>query len=132
MAETVSCNDIYRVALALLCEPDPATCTEYAAGAPYHLAAFCCECAAVDGLYRRQQGLDPAGKYSSVAIGLDEPFPLTERLVPAAAAYLAAMLVLDENEELSDKLYGRYCDMMATLCSSIPGASEAITDVYGF
>ncbi len=129
---TVSCNDVYLAALALLSEPDPEQCAAFEAQAPYLLAAFCSECAEVDALYRRQQGMDPAPVFSRVAIGLDESFPLTDRLVPAAAAYIAAMLILDENEPLYDRLYGRYCDMMATLCSSIPGASETIVDVYGF
>lgn len=95
-------------------------------GATYHLAAFCCECAVVDALYRRQHGMAPAGRYSSVALPMDAPFPLIPRLVPAAAAYLASMLVLDTDEELSERLYGRYCDLMATLCTSIPGAGEVI------
>lgn len=95
-------------------------------GATYHLAAFCCECAAIDALYRRQHGMAPAGRYSSVALPMDAPFPLIPRLVPAATAYLASMLVLDTDEELSERLYGRYCDLMATLCTSIPGAGEVI------
>ena len=131
-ASTVSCHDIYLSALALLAEPDAAACEDFASQATYHMAAFCCENAALDRLYRKHNGLAEAASFNSVSIALTEAFPLSERFVPAAAAYIAAMLVMDENEQLSDKLYGRYCDMMATLCTSIPGASEAITDVYGF
>lgn len=128
----LTCNKIFLAALAMLGEPSDGYPADLATQATYHLAAFCCENSGIDSLYRTHRGLAPAGEFDSVAIGLDETFPLCERFVPAAATYLSAMLVLDENEELSDKLYDRYCDMMATLCATIPGASEAITDIYGF
>ena len=131
-AGTVTCKKIFLAALALLGEPDGSCPDDLGEHATYHLAAFCTENAALDRLYREHRGLPEADGFDNVAIGLDEPFPLSERFVPAAATYLAAMLVLDENEELSDKLYGRYCDMMASLCTAIPGASQAITDIYGF
>lgn len=124
----VSCRDIYLAALELLGEAvsDTESDTDLALGATYHLASFCCECAPLDALYRRQHGMAPADDYSSIALPPDAPFPLIPRLVPAATAYLASMLVLDADEELSERLYGRYCDLMATLCTSIPGAGEVI------
>ena len=50
----------------------------------------------------------------------------------STATYVAAMLVLDENEELSDKLYSRYCDLMSDLCATCPASAQPIVDVYGF
>ena len=40
------------------------------------------------------------------------------------------MLVLDENEHLSDRLYHRYSDIMATICSELPAPIERIVERY--
>lgn len=130
MPEKITCQSVYDAALALLGEPDAARCTDYAGRAPYIIAAFCAEAEPVDAALRDADS--PTPQFSSVAIELTVDFPLSDRLVPLAAAYLAAMLVLDENEELSDKLFERYCDGMSTLCAGIPAVSEKITDIYGY
>jgi len=65
-----------------------------------------------------------------VWLALDELFPLSEQLAPIACLYVAAMLVLDEDSELSDTLYDRFCDAMLTLRGSIAASVEAIRDIY--
>jgi hypothetical protein len=45
--------------------------------------------------------------------------------------YLAAMLVLSEDAELSDKLFSRYCDAMSRAVSEIPMVSGKTVDRYG-
>ncbi|MBQ9080178.1 MAG: hypothetical protein IJY27_03815 [Clostridia bacterium] len=132
MATSVLCRDVYLAALALLAQSEADHESDYAERAPYLLAAVCCEAGDIDAVWREREGLDVQPSFSSVCIELDTEFPLSERFVPLAAAYVAAMLVLYENETLSDTLYERYCDMMSELCSSIPGVSETITDIYGF
>lgn len=132
MEQNIVCERIYKAALALINEPDNGNADDYAERAPYLLAAFCGEAGGIDAAYRKSKGLPSQPSYGSVMIGLEESFPLSNRFAGAAALYLAAMLVIDENEELSDRLYGRYCDRMSKICSEIPGVLEKITDIYGY
>lgn len=132
MAAPVTCYDIYTAALALLAEPAADRARDFEERAPYLMAAFCCEAGGIDAVLREKEGSETQPTFSAVCIELDEVFPLSPRFAPIAAAYVAAMLVLDENEQLSDKLYERYCDAMSELCTSIPADCHTITDVYGF
>lgn len=131
MEREIRCTDIYDSALALIGESDAGGSVDYAERAPYLLAAFCGEAGGFDTAYRRSRGLAAQPAYGAVVIDLGEVFPLANRFAGPASLYLGAMLIIDENEELSDKLYGRYCDMMSTICSAIPGVLEKITDIYG-
>ena len=132
MAAPVTCHDIYTAALALLTKSAADRTCDFDDRAPYLMAAFCCEVGDIDAVLRETEGAEPQPTFSAVCIELDENFPLLPRFAPIAAAYIAAMLVLDENEQLSDKLYERYCDAMSELCTSLPATCHTITDVYGF
>lgn len=102
--------------------------------ASYLLASFCVEmtelnkallpCAEADD----EERMDFDGTWLS----LEAEFPLVSRLTAPACLYLASMLVIDENSALSDRLYDRYCDSIATICSSIPASIESIADRYGW
>lgn len=133
---TVLCRDVYSAALALLSEPQgddsAARRTDYDERAPYLLAAMCDEARAIDAAYRSASGEDAQPEFSPVCLEMYSSFPLTSRFAAPASAYLAAMLVLDENESLSDTLYSRYCDLMSELCAACPATSHPIVDVYGF
>ena len=50
----------------------------------------------------------------------------------AAALYLASMLVMEDFEDLSDRLYDRYCDLVSRFCEAVCVENSPITDVYGF
>lgn len=130
------CRDVYTSAKAMLAEPlgesDAARRADYDERAPYLIAAMCDEARAIDAAFRQATGEPAQTQFSPVCLELSAPFPLTERFAAPAAAYLAAMLVLDENEALSDTLYSRYCDLMSDLCAACPASSKAIIDVYGF
>lgn len=132
MEQNILCTRIYEAALAMINEPGAGGADDYAERAPYLLAAFCGEAGGIDAAYRRAKGLPAQSAFDAVVIDFDEEFPLANRFAGAAALYLAAMLVIDENEELSDKLYGRYCDRMSCICTEVPGALESITDIYGY
>ena len=123
-------RDIYISALRLIGEVAENN-DDYMERAPYLLAAFCTESAETDIAYRREHSLDPRPRVSSVCIPLDTDFPCADRFATAAASYIAAMLVIDENAELSDRLFDRYCDIMATIQSEIPSRIEKIVDRYG-
>ncbi len=131
MGNQIICTEIYEAALAMIGERCAANNADYAERAPYLLAAFCGEAGGLDRLYRRAKGCGEQPGFGAVMIELASPFPLSGRFMRPASLYLAAMLVLDEDEELSDRLYGKYCDAMSAICSEV-GATEKIIDVYQY
>ena len=124
-------RDIYISALKLIGEDvDAEVNSDYEERAPYLLAAFCSEAASTDAAYREMKKLEPSTSADNVCLPLECDFPYADRFVSAAVMYLAAMLVIDENLELSDKLFDRYCDAMATIQSEIPSKIEKIVQKY--
>jgi hypothetical protein len=126
-------RDIYSTALGLLAQNiDGEENGDLEDRAPYILASFCSEVFEIDRLARRLLDLSSgsATEFSRTFLPLDGEFPLLERFASAAAKYLAAMLIIDEDSELSDKLYDMYCDSMATLQSQLPSVIEKIVNKY--
>ena len=131
MRRNYSVSEVVDSALALIDEVNDGSVDDYIERCPYLIAAFCSEVGTLDLLWREKSGEVEQDSYSAVAIDMDEVFPLSERFIPAAASYVAAMLVLEENEELYERLYGRYSDLISGICAELPGAVEKITEVYG-
>ena len=124
-------QEIFNHALRVLAQSTVSGGNEdYEERAPYLIASFCNEALEIDRSLRKSIGESPAADFHKVWLALDENFPLLDRLVPAACLYLAAMLVLDEDSELSDKLYDRYCAGISAVWNEIPMALESITDKY--
>ena len=114
------CEQIYESALALLGESlNPGDNNDYEERAPYLIAAFCTEAQETDKAWRNSLNLGTQIIWDPIRIGLDDLFPLSDRFACAAAFYVAAMLVIDSDEDLSDKLYDRFCDAMSTIDSNI-------------
>ena len=134
----MTCQKIYKAALRLLNETAPesvcAGCSEeydeFAERAPYLLAAAVTEAGEVDDEYRRSHGLAARGETDTAELPLEADVPLSPRFAPAVAFYLASMLIADENPELSDTLFDRFCDAMSTIKASIPSVKSAIRNVY--
>lgn len=124
-------SEVFDAALALIDEVNDGSVDDYLERCPYLAAAFCSEVGAVDLLWRESVGGEAQPTFGAVSIAADENFPLSGRFVHAAASYIAAMLVLEENEELYEKLYSRYSDLISGICAEIPGAAEKIVEVYG-
>ena len=103
---------------------------DYTSRAPYLLATVCSEAKDLDKRYREAYGLGSAPEFNEVEIDPINEFPLCERFVGAASAYLAAMFIIDENMELSDKFFDVYCDNMARIGSEIPTNIEKIAQKY--
>lgn len=95
---------------------------------PYILASFCSLCKSLDKKLRQRDSLEAQGKFSAVKLKLSDTFPLCDTLISPAAAYLASMLIADENPSLSESLYDKYCDSIATLGAECN--CSAITNVY--
>lgn len=109
-------REIYAFALHALAQHQISEETaDFEERAPYLLAACCTEAQALDTAWRTSVGESSAPAISGVRLELDEPFPLSQPFVPITGFYLAAMLIIDENIELSDKFYERYCDGMASI-----------------
>jgi hypothetical protein len=128
----MTCRDIYLSALRLVGENGDLEGNEdYEERAPYLISAFCTEAKEADTALRESMKMSPSKEIDCVRIPLESEFPLAEKFVNAAVSYLAAMLIIDENTELSDKIYDRYCDIMATIQSQIPARIEKIVQKYG-
>ncbi|MBQ9783399.1 MAG: hypothetical protein IJW44_02655 [Clostridia bacterium] len=124
-------REIYENSLRLLAQGVVSGENEdYEERAPYLIASFCTEAEEIDSYLRKALGMAAAQSFGKVWLALEEEFPLLERLAPVACLYLAAMLILDEDSELSDKLYDRYCDAISSIRNGIPAALESIVDRY--
>ncbi len=122
-------NDIYLSALALIDESaSKGDTADLAERAPFILASFCSTCRSLDKKLRLRDSLEAQGKFNSVKLPLENEFPLCDALSAPAAAYLASMLVIDENPALSESLYDKYCDAIATIGAEC--SCSAISDVY--
>ena len=115
--------------MRLLNETDKNT-LDYEDRASYILATFCAESSMIDNRYRVENGAGPKAPFSKLYIDLDHTFPLSDVLLPAAQFYLAAMLVIDENEELSDRYFAKYTDVISSILHATSKASP-IKDRYG-
>ena len=126
----MTCNEIYTVALGMVCESSANNNSDYEERAPYLLAAFCSSCRALDARYRKANELDIAREFSDSYLALTEEFPLHRVFSSPAAAYLAAMLVVDENEEMSDRFCALYSDGLSKIQASLPCKVESIENHY--
>ena len=124
-------RDIYTNALSLLAQnTDGSETSDFEERAPYILANFCREAFGLDKHLRIASGLTAQKEFGKMILELDSEFPLLDRFVTVGATYLAAMLIIDEDRELSDRLYDMYCDAMATLQCQMPSIIEKITEKY--
>ena len=128
----MTARELLKAAISMVClSPSDSEGTEdYAERAPYLLASFLNRCAPLDRLYRRANALGTATAFDGVAFSLDDVFPLSAVFATAATYYLAAMLVLDENEEMSDRFFAMYADELTSIRTSLPAAVEPILNKH--
>lgn len=123
-------REIYLNALTLMGESaESEYVDDYEERAPYLIASFCAQAKSLDKNMRASEGLSAQTAFSPVYLSLDGEFPLCDSLAAPAAIYVASMTVIDEDPDLSDELYERYCDSMATL-STLCGVCEPIGERY--
>ena len=104
--------------------------SELAERAPYIGAALCTEAAVLDRAYRKAFGLADQNSFPTLFLTLESDFPLSDRFAPAAAYYMAAMLILDEDIDLYEKLFDRWCQDLAAISAEIPFVKGSTADVY--
>ena len=128
------CKSIYKKALRLIGEtqPDEARTEDYLERAPYILANAVSDLSRLDVFYREALSLEPQNlkEGTELCLPLSETFPLSKRFVSAASAYLASLLVIDENPTLSDKLYDKFCVGVTAITAEIPAERQKILDRY--
>ena len=124
-------RDVYGLALALLAEGgDRMENGDYEERAGYLLSAFCTEVQEVNRRFCAVRG-EEAPEEFPIYLSLDGEFPVKERFSGAAGAYLASMLVLEEDLELSDRLFARYCDLITQICTELPMRAGKTVNRYG-
>lgn len=122
---------LYQAALRMVCESELDRDTDdYEDRAGYLLATFCAEHTPTDNRYRREKGHSELPAFTKACVELDEKFPLSNVFAPIAQYYLAAMLVIDENEELSDRCFARYTETLAALQKEFASTAAPIRDHY--
>ena len=125
-------QEVLTAAIRLICEsPGAEESLDYTERAPYILAAFFSQAAGTDRRYRSAHGLEKAAPSPTAYANLEAEFSLSEVFFQPAVYYLAAMLVLEENEALSERLFDQYSDGMALICAELPARGESICDRYG-
>ncbi len=124
-------KEIYNSALRLLASGgEPQENADYEERAPYILASFCNEMLELDKAIRTFLELKPSSLTPTVWLDLEADFPLLDRFFSLAAKHLAAMLIIDEDGELSDKLYNMYCEGIALITKELPARLESIINKY--
>ncbi len=122
---------ILTSAAEMICEDAASpTCSDYTERARYLLPTVCSECLSLDRQYRKANGEEVTEIAIPCVIDLTSSFPLSDTFLPAVTYYLAAMLVLEENEDLSDKLFSLYTDAISSIQASLPAVSEKIRNRY--
>lgn len=124
-------KDIYDSALRILGEPvGDGSDGDYSERAPYIVAAFCCDAAQADRDYRETHGLGKQPSFGEVFLAMNTDFPLSSRFASAAAYYLAATLIFEEDEGRSDNLFAKYCDSLSSAVTETPSRSRRIKNMY--
>lgn len=121
--------DVYQKALGFIGElNDPMGNPDYESRAPYLLASFCSTAKSLDKRLRSINGLEAAPSFSPIYVSLMEYFPLCDELIHPAALYVASMLIVEDDSELSSTLYDQYCDSIATIAASIGSVSSPVAE----
>ena len=124
-------RSVYLTALKLIGEADCSLSeSELEERAPYIGAALCREAASLDRAYRKAFSIGEGEEFEGLYLDLNAEFPLADHFAPAAAYYMAAMLILDEDTELYEKLFERWCDALAAISAEIPFVKGSTADVY--
>lgn len=129
----MKCQDIYKSALRMIGENGREDRTaDYLERTPYILANAVSDLKVLDGYYRKAHSLpeQPEISGAEVCLPLSESFPLSDRFAGAVTAYLASILLIDENTILSDKFYDRFCMAVTAITGEIPAETEKILERY--
>ena len=126
--------DILDSAIAAVCEDvtNSRLTEDYVIRGQFLLANFITQYAKLDATFREANGMTPQEiKLNTVPVDPEEDFVMCDVFIPVAIHYVAAGLVIDENEEMSDKFFDRYVDGILQIRKELPAKQGAIVDKYG-
>lgn len=127
----MSYRELFEAAVRMVAEGGTVgDISDYEERASYLLATACHQCAPLDRAYRKATGAGEPSSRVGLCVELEDNFPLSEVFAPAVTYYLASMLVLDENAEMSDKLFDAFSDALASIRDGLPAATEKILNKY--
>lgn len=122
--------EIYEAAVRLVDEIEAGDSPDYESRAPYLLGSFYTEQIPLQKKLDAANRAEPIEYEPCLYVDLESHFPLSDELIAPAVNYLAAMLVIDENEEMSDQFFDRYIDGVASIAASLPASLHPIKDCY--
>ena len=105
---------------------------DYSIRGQFLLANFVTQYAKLDSIFREANGLEPQEiQTEMISVDPEDEFPLCDVFIPVAVHYIAAGLVIEENEEMSDKFFDRYVNGILEIRKGLPATQGAIVDKYG-
>ena len=124
-------QEIYDGALRLAGEISLSGANEdYEERAPYLTAIICHRYGHLDRLYRKAHGLEEQNLLSLTKFPFPATFPLSDCFVYPISLHLAALLVLEENPDLSQHLTDMADHAVEEIRHSIPFCKEEIISHY--
>ncbi len=126
--------DILDGAIAAVCEDVAAShlTEDYVTRGQFILASFVVQYASLDAAWREAHGMESTTIDTNItSISPRDDFPLCDVFAPIAINYLASGLVIDENEEMSDKFFDRYVTGILDIRKALPAKQTPIIDRYG-
>ena len=126
--------DILDGAIAAVCEDvtNSRLIEDYVIRGQFLLANFVTQYARLDAIFREANGIEAQEiQLNTIMLDPEEDFLMCNVFVPVAIHYVAAGLVIDENEEMSDKFFDRYVDGILQIRKELPAKQGAIVDKYG-
>ena len=127
----MTCSEILIAACNLISESAGETVTDdFGERAPYIISSFCGMAATADKHYRLAFSLGAQPEFNRLRLNSSDPFPLSDRFIPSAQAYLAAMLIAAENPELSATLRENARNDLLAAYDEIPATIHGIINSY--
>ena len=126
--------DILDGAIATVCEDVSAShlTEDYISRGQFILAGFVAKYASLDATWREMHDMEAKAINTNLAsVNPRDEFPFCDVFAPVAVNYLASGLVIDENEEMSDKFFDRYITGIMDIRNALPAKQAPIVDRYG-
>ena len=98
----------------------------------YALASVCSNLAKLDRMYRELRGYESQPEFSEYFLDISKEFPLSDRFVFPCVMFVSSMVLIDIDEEQSDKFYDKYACAVSEIASEFPMESESIVEKYPY
>ena len=124
-------SEIYESAVNLIGEAvGTPSVSDYETRAGYIMANVTTILIPIDAQYMAANGLTGSTPSIRAYVEMNKVFPLSSVFVPAATLYVAAMLVLTENAELSASFYELYRNELTRIRNTLSFKKGPTVDKY--